>query len=300
MLRAYNDWHIDDWCGEAPRPLHPARDPADLGPRGDGPRGPARREEGLPRDHLRRQPGRPRLPEPARRALGSVLEGVRATRARSSASTSARARGMNLQDPNAPVEIMIAGTPITLFDCATELVFSDIFTEVPERSRSRSPRAGSAGSRTSSSASTTSTSTTTTGRCTASRRQEAERRVPRAHHHLLHRRRGRRAQPRPDRHRQHHLGVRLPALRHDLAARAREAVGARSTGVPDDEIHKITWQNATRHFQYDPFKHIPKEQCTVGALRAQAKDVDLTPRVGARRQAALRLRAAATPRSATS
>jgi hypothetical protein len=26
--------------------------------------------------------------------------------------------------------------------------------------------------------------------------------------------------------------------------------------------------------------HIPKEQCTVGALRAQAKDVDLTPRVG--------------------
>ena len=44
----------------------------------------------------------------------------------------------------------------------------------------------------------------------------------------------------------------------------------------DDEIHKITWQNAARHFQYDPFKHIPKEQCTVAALRAQAKDVDLT------------------------
>ena len=55
-------------------------------------------------------------------------------------------------------------------------------------------------------------------------RQEAERRVPRAHHHLLHRRRGRRAQPRPDRHRQHHLGVRLPALRLDLARGARDAV----------------------------------------------------------------------------
>jgi len=50
--------------------------------------------------------------------------------------------------------------------------------------------------------------------------------------------------------------------------------------VPDDDIHKITWQNVTRHFQYDPFKHIPKEQCTVGALRARAKDVDLTLRVG--------------------
>ena len=50
--------------------------------------------------------------------------------------------------------------------------------------------------------------------------------------------------------------------------------------MPDDEIHKITWRNTTRHFQYDPFKHIPKDQCTVGALRAQAKGVDLTPRVG--------------------
>ena len=61
---------------------------------------------------------------------------------------------------------------------------------------------------------------------------------------------------------------------------APEKLWASLDGVPDDDIHKITWQNTTRHFQYDPFKHIPKEQCTVGALRAQAKDVDLTPRVG--------------------
>ena len=36
MLRAYNDWHIDELVREVPRPLHPAGDPADLGPRGDG------------------------------------------------------------------------------------------------------------------------------------------------------------------------------------------------------------------------------------------------------------------------
>jgi hypothetical protein len=42
----------------------------------------------------------------------------------------------------------------------------------------------------------------------------------------------------------------------------------------------MTWQNTARHFQYDPWKHLPREQCTVGALRAQAKDVDLTVRVG--------------------
>ena len=62
---------------------------------------------------------------------------------------------------------------------------------------------------------------------------------------------------------------------------APEKLWASLHGVPDDDIHKITWQNVQRHFQYDPFKHIPREQCTVGALRAQAKHVDLTVRVGA-------------------
>jgi tryptophan-rich sensory protein len=48
-------------------------------------------------------------------------------------------------------------------------------------------------------------------------------------------------------------------------------------GIPDAEIDKITHGNAMRNFQYDPFAHIPREQCTVGALRAQATDVDTTP-----------------------
>ncbi len=42
----------------------------------------------------------------------------------------------------------------------------------------------------------------------------------------------------------------------------------------DSDIDKITWQNACRFLNWDPFAHIPKEQATVGALRAQAKDVD--------------------------
>jgi predicted TIM-barrel fold metal-dependent hydrolase len=47
-------------------------------------------------------------------------------------------------------------------------------------------------------------------------------------------------------------------------------------GAGDDEIHKITWQNACRFFDWDPFKHTPKDQATVGALRALATDVDVT------------------------
>jgi hypothetical protein len=35
-----------------------------------------------------------------------------------------------------------------------------------------------------------------------------------------------------------------------------------------------------KHFSYDPFAHVPRERATVGALRAQAKHVDLTPQRG--------------------
>jgi hypothetical protein len=49
-------------------------------------------------------------------------------------------------------------------------------------------------------------------------------------------------------------------------------------GVPDEEIDMVTWENACRWYQFDPFEHRTREECTVGALRAQATDVDTTPR----------------------
>ena len=51
-----------------------------------------------------------------------------------------------------------------------------------------------------------------------------------------------------------------------------------AVGVPDHDIDKISWKNACRFYKFDPFQHIPREQCTVSALRAQAADVDTTPR----------------------
>jgi predicted TIM-barrel fold metal-dependent hydrolase len=48
--------------------------------------------------------------------------------------------------------------------------------------------------------------------------------------------------------------------------------------VPDNEVNKITYENATRLFQYDPFAYRPKEKCTVGALRLEAADVDTSLR----------------------
>jgi predicted TIM-barrel fold metal-dependent hydrolase len=53
--------------------------------------------------------------------------------------------------------------------------------------------------------------------------------------------------------------------------------------LSDTEINKITYQNAMRWFRYNPFEHIPKEQATVGALRALASDVDTVPKAQGRR-----------------
>jgi len=48
----------------------------------------------------------------------------------------------------------------------------------------------------------------------------------------------------------------------------------RAAGCTDDEVNMITWENAARFFHYDPFKHISKEDARVGALRALSPDVD--------------------------
>jgi hypothetical protein len=49
-------------------------------------------------------------------------------------------------------------------------------------------------------------------------------------------------------------------------------------GATDAEIDQITWQNACRFFGWDPFRFQPRQQATVGELRAQSQDVDTTTR----------------------
>ncbi|MEX0666024.1 MAG: amidohydrolase family protein, partial [Acidimicrobiia bacterium] len=51
-----------------------------------------------------------------------------------------------------------------------------------------------------------------------------------------------------------------------------EAMAKQVEGVPEDEVAKITYENAMRIYNFDPFTHRPKEQATVGALRAGVKD----------------------------
>jgi predicted TIM-barrel fold metal-dependent hydrolase len=51
-------------------------------------------------------------------------------------------------------------------------------------------------------------------------------------------------------------------------------------GLDDAVVAKITHENAMRHFQFDPFSTRPQQECTVRALRAEAGDVDTTTTVG--------------------
>ena len=63
---------------------------------------------------------------------------------------------------------------------------------------------------------------------------------------------------------------------------APETLGIYIDGVPDNEVAKITHENAMRLFSFDPFSAVATEQATVGALRRQATDVDLGYRSSAR------------------
>ncbi|HEX3898336.1 MAG TPA: amidohydrolase family protein [Mycobacteriales bacterium] len=59
---------------------------------------------------------------------------------------------------------------------------------------------------------------------------------------------------------------------------APEELAAMAADVPDDELAKITWENAARWYSFDPFQSRSKEQCTVNALRAEAAGHDVSIR----------------------
>jgi predicted TIM-barrel fold metal-dependent hydrolase len=49
-------------------------------------------------------------------------------------------------------------------------------------------------------------------------------------------------------------------------------------GVTDTEVDKMSHENAMRWYQFDPFSIRPKEQCTVGVLRAEVAGHDVSIR----------------------
>jgi predicted TIM-barrel fold metal-dependent hydrolase len=59
---------------------------------------------------------------------------------------------------------------------------------------------------------------------------------------------------------------------------APEELAAVAAGVPDDELARISYENACRWYNFDPFTHRAMENCRVGALRAEAAGHDVSVR----------------------
>lgn len=57
-----------------------------------------------------------------------------------------------------------------------------------------------------------------------------------------------------------------------------EYLWATVNGLSRATIDKVTHLNAMREYNYDPFSILGRENCTVGALRAKAQHVDVSPR----------------------
>ena len=76
LVRAYNDWHIDEWCGAHPGRFIPMAVPAIWDAAADRRRGAPDGGQGLPLAQLHREPGRPRLPQLPRRLLGPGVAGL--------------------------------------------------------------------------------------------------------------------------------------------------------------------------------------------------------------------------------
>jgi predicted TIM-barrel fold metal-dependent hydrolase len=55
-----------------------------------------------------------------------------------------------------------------------------------------------------------------------------------------------------------------------------EQLMAVAQGVSDDDLNLMTHQNAMRWYSFDPFVHRPKERSTVGALRAEVPGHDVS------------------------
>jgi len=277
MIQAYNDWHIDGWCAAHPGRFIPLAIPMMWDPKlladevrrvakkgchaisfADSPKG-----LGYPSLHSETW-------EPFWKACadeGTVIN-----------MHIGSGTGMALNDPAAPIEIMITGTPISIFGAATELVFSTFLRNHPGLKISLSE--GGIG--------------------WIPYFLERADYVYEHHHAWTHQDFGDKKPSDVFREHiltcfiddeagvqnRHLIGVEGLAWECDYPhsdttwPQAPEKLWRYLKDVPKEEVDRITHLNVMERFQYDPFSVIPREKCTVGALREQAAHVDVSNKSG--------------------
>jgi predicted TIM-barrel fold metal-dependent hydrolase len=278
MLQAYNDWHIDSWCGSQPGRFIPLALPTLRDPVATAAEIRRVAKKGCHAITFPDNPaglGHPTLHSDFWKPIWEACDEVGTIVCVHIGSGT----GMNLQDVTAPVEIMITGTPISLFGFANEIVFSRWIQEYPNLKFALSE--GGVG-------------------WIPYFLERADYVYEHHHRWTLNTFGGKMPS---DIFREHIvtcfiddavglqnrelIGLDTMTWECDYPhsdstwPRAPEVLWGSIQGLPTADIDAITHRNAMKHFRYDPFQHVPKQEATVGALRAKAAHVDVTPMVGA-------------------
>ena len=132
MVRAYNDWHIDEWCGHDPGRFIPLAIPADLGPRGHGRRGPPGGGQGLPRGHVLGEPrassGWPSFHSDHWDPFWAACADTGTVVCLHIGSSSQ----MIMTAADAPINVMITLQPMNIVQAAADLLWSRVFHKFPD------------------------------------------------------------------------------------------------------------------------------------------------------------------------
>ena len=284
VVRAYNDWHVDEWCGAYPGRFIPMGLPVLVGSPACGRRGTPAGEEGRALAHVHREPLDAGLSELPRRPLGSVVEGgVRRGRRAVDPPRFVgqvgrdRPRCTGRRDDHVAAHEHLRGRGRSVVVPGAQGVPGDS-DRVVRRWHGLDPVLPRS-------------AWTARTRCiTCGPARTSATRLP------------------SDVFREHFLTCFISdpigiKLRHDIGIdniawecdyphsdsswpEAPEELAAVAAGVSGRRPDKIGHENAMRWFSFDPFAHRDKKDCTVGALRAEAAGHDVAIR--AVRQGSLR------------
>ena len=131
LVQAYNDWHIDEWCGTHPGRFIPMALPAIWDARTVRAGGSAGIEEGRALAHLHRKPLGAGLPELSQRPLESAVESTGETDTVMNVHIGSSGR-LSIPSPDSPMDVLITLQPMNIVQAAADLLWSNPIKEFPD------------------------------------------------------------------------------------------------------------------------------------------------------------------------